>query len=262
MPDPPVVPTPTPALVPDQDGLDAVPRYAEVTVVCAHPDDESFGLGALVTAFMDQGARVRLVCFTAGEASTLGAHPDLTTHRAAEVECAARELGIDAVTLCSHPDGALAGVPLEELITEIVAAGPHANALLTFDHGGITGHPDHQHATSAAVAAARRQDIPAWGWAIPERIAAALRTEFGAPFVGRGDDELDRTITVDRTRQQRAIGCHGSQLTGNPVPGRRIELSGDTESLRLLHDPARAPAPPTPPSTASTSPTATTTSTG
>jgi N-acetylglucosamine malate deacetylase 2 len=218
----------------------AVPRYTELTVVCAHPDDESFGLGALVTAFRDTGAHLRLMCFTAGETSTLGAGPDLDLRRATELDCAARVLGIDQVLLRHHPDGALGTVPLEELAGEIVAAGPDAEALLTFDHGGITGHPDHQHATVAAVAAACQLGIPVWGWALPEQVAAALRAEFGAPFVGREDDELDLAVSVDRTRQQRAIACHGSQLVANPVPRRRIELSGDIEMLRLLHDPARS----------------------
>lgn len=217
--------------------LSVLPRCAEVTVVCAHPDDESFGLGALITAFTDLGARLQLVCFTVGESSTLGAGPDLADRRAAELQCAARELGIDQVTLLHHPDGALATVPLEELAAEIVAAGPEVDALLTFDHGGITGHPDHEHATRAAVEAARQLSLPVWGWAIPATIAATLRTEFGAPFVGRDEDELDLTVPVDRARQQRAIACHGSQLLDNPVPHRRIDLSRETEVLRLLHDP-------------------------
>jgi LmbE family N-acetylglucosaminyl deacetylase len=218
-----------------------LPRFGEVTVVCAHPDDESFGLGALITAFTDLGARLQLVCFTVGESSTLGAVPDLADRRAAELRCAARELGIDRVTLLHHPDGALATVPLEKLAAEIVAAGPGADAILTFDHGGITGHPDHEHATRAAVQAARHLSLPVWGWAIPEAIAATLRTEFGAPFVGRDEVELDLTVPVDRARQRRAIACHGSQLLDNLVPHRRIDLCRDTEVLRLLHDPTRHP---------------------
>lgn len=214
-----------------------MPQYCQVTVVCAHPDDESFGLGALVTAFSDAGARLRLVCFTAGETSTLGAGPDLGIRRAAELDCAAQTLGIGHVTLLHHPDGALATVPVEQLAAEIVAADPATDALLTFDRGGITGHPDHEHATRAAVAAARRLRVPAWGWAIRATVATALRAEFGAPFVGRAECELDLTVPVDRTRQQQAIACHGSQLLDNPVPHRRIELQGHTEALRLLHHP-------------------------
>lgn len=212
-----------------------------VTVVCAHPDDESFGLGAIITALAEAGTRLRLVCFTAGEASTLGAGTDLSARHARELDCAARTLGIDAVTLFGHPDGALATVPLEQLAAEVVDADDEVDALLTFDVGGITGHPDHQHATEAAVTAGRRLEVPVWAWAVPARVAAALRIEFDAPFVGRDDDELDLVIPVDRTRQRRAIACHGSQLADNPVPRRRIDLQGTVEALRRLHDPARTP---------------------
>jgi N-acetylglucosamine malate deacetylase 2 len=147
------------------------------------------------------------------------------------------------VTLLAYPDGALATVPLEQLAADITNTDVAADALLTFDAGGITGHPDHQHATRAAVTAARRLDVPVWAWAIPARVATTLRREFDAAFVGRDDDEVDLTIPVDRTRQRRAIACHGSQLPDNLVPSRRIALQGGVETLRLLHDPDR-PAPP------------------
>lgn len=227
----------------DRSGSAVIPSYSQVTVVCAHPDDESFGLGALITALVDAGTRLRLVCFTAGEGSTLGGGPDLGHRRAAELDCAARALGIEQVTLLHHPDGALATTALGELAAEIIAADSQVDALLTFDHGGITGHPDHEHATAAAVAAARQLGIPVWGWAIPETVAAALRTEFGAPFVGRNETELDLAVPVDRTRQHQAVTCHGSQLLDNPVPRRRIELQGQTEALRLLYDPPPASLP-------------------
>ena len=34
-----------------------LPTASSVLVVCAHPDDESFGLGGILTAFVAQGAR-------------------------------------------------------------------------------------------------------------------------------------------------------------------------------------------------------------
>ena len=43
--------------------------------VVAHPDDESFGLGGVLAALAATGRRVSLLCFTAGEGSTLGASP-------------------------------------------------------------------------------------------------------------------------------------------------------------------------------------------
>lgn len=211
-----------------------------VVVACAHPDDETFGLGAIITTLVDTGTRVRLVCFTHGESSTLGAGDDLAARRDHELTCAADVLGVAQVAVHAYPDGTLSQTPVGLLADDIVAAAPDADALLTFDHGGITGHPDHQHATDAAVAAGQRLAVPVLGWALPERVAATLRAEFGAPFVGRDPDQLHIQLAVDRTRQHDAMACHGSQLTDNPVPHRRIALQGATEHLRILHQPATA----------------------
>lgn len=205
-----------------------------VTAVCAHPDDESFGLGAIIATLVATGARVDLVCCTHGEASSLGAGDDLAARRETELACAADALGITEVTLLDHPDGALATVVLDALVEAVTDVSGGADALLAFDEGGITGHPDHERATEAAVAAGTRLGIPTWAWALPERVAAALRTEFGAPFVGRPDAALDTALDVDRDRQAAAIACHGSQLVDNPVPQRRIELQGPVEHLRQL----------------------------
>jgi N-acetylglucosamine malate deacetylase 2 len=214
-----------------------VPSYGHLAVVCAHPDDETFGLGALITAFVAAGTRVDLVCLTCGESSTLGAAADLADRRSRELACAAQVLGVETVTIHHHPDGALSSVPLATLVTDILAVASDAGALLTFDHGGITGHPDHQHATDAAVMAGARLGVPVLGWAIPEPVAATLRQEHGAPFVGRSATDIDLEVTVDRTRQLDAMTCHGSQLADNPVPQRRIALQGDREHLRALHHP-------------------------
>ena len=216
-----------------------LPHHRRVLAVCAHPDDETFGLGALTSAFVEDGARVELLCLTAGEASTLGAGDDLGPRRSRELGCAARLLGITRVVLGDHPDGGLEAVPLQVLADEVVRVAGDADALLVFDDGGITGHPDHQRATDAAIEAARRLAVPVLAWALPQRVADRLGEELGVPFVGRADDALTHRVTVDRTRQRAAMACHGSQLNDNPVPRRRIELQGPVEHLRTLHDPAR-----------------------
>ena len=43
---------------------------SHVLAVCAHPDDESFGLGGVIAALVAAGTRVDLICLTGGEAST------------------------------------------------------------------------------------------------------------------------------------------------------------------------------------------------
>ncbi|TMC48446.1 MAG: PIG-L family deacetylase [Chloroflexi bacterium] len=208
-----------------------------VLTVCAHPDDESFGLGALVTAFADAGMSVSGISFTHGEASTLsGSRSGLETVRMAELAAAARALRMTDVELLHYPDGRLIEVPVEDLATIVVrrAQKTQSDALLVFDDGGVTGHPDHQQATDAALRAAEILDLPVLAWAIPEWIAATLNSDFGTGFVGRTRPELDAAFEVSRDRQLLAIGCHVSQSTANPVLWRRLELLGDIEVVRWL----------------------------
>lgn len=211
----------------------ALPSLARVLAVCAHPDDETFGLGAIISDLVDRGTRVDLLCFTRGGASTHGSG-DLTWLRSHELRCAADVLGITEVTVHDHPDGRLDEVALDQLTGEVLAASDGAEALLVYDHGGVTGHPDHQRATDAALAAAHRRGTAVLAWTLPAHVADVLNAEFDASFTGRGDDEIDITLTVDRQRQLAALTCHRSQLIGNPLPTRRLELQGDEEALRDL----------------------------
>ena len=48
----------------------AAARLAGLAAV-AHPDDETFGLGAVVDRFATSGAAVHLLCYTRGESSTV-----------------------------------------------------------------------------------------------------------------------------------------------------------------------------------------------
>ena len=218
---------------------DRLPAVSSALAVIAHPDDESFGLGAVLSALVDAGVNVTAICFTHGEASTLGADGgDLQQARAAELADAARALGLGRVELLGHPDGELAHIPIAQLSDEVVRAArrDQSELVVTFDEGGITGHPDHQHATEAARAAANQLGLPVLAWAIPEAVAAALNTEFATAFVGRTAGEIDIAFPVERARQLRAIACHRSQSTANPVLWRRLELTGATETLRWLRD--------------------------
>lgn len=216
---------------------DILPATSSVLVVCAHPDDESFGLGAILSTLADAGSRLSVVCFTHGEASTLhGVAGELRSIRADELATAGAVLGVTHGELLDYPDGNLNAQPVDGLADHVtrVAGTVDASVLLVFDHGGITGHPDHQHATDAALRAAPTLGLPVLAWAIPDKVARLLNDEFKTTFVGRGDDDLDIAVAVDRTRQLAAIGCHRSQSADNPVLWRRLDLLGPAEHLRYL----------------------------
>jgi len=215
----------------------ALPAVGGVVAVCAHPDDESFGLGAVLSAFTDAGIPVDVVCFTHGEASTLHAVPgELAAVRIGELHDAASHLGIGRTDLLTYPDGGLADQPLEELAGHVrrLADANGADTLLVFDVGGITGHPDHQRATEAALAAAADGRYSVLAWAVPDTVAWALNDELATSFVGRSPAEVDIALEVDRRRQLASIRCHASQSIDNPVLWRRLKLQGNAEWLVWL----------------------------
>lgn len=211
-----------------------------VLVVCAHPDDESFGLGGVIGALHDTGSTVSLLCFTHGEASTLGGSPpNLGTLRSQELRRASAILGLHKFLLLDHADGHLADVPLPQLTGEVIQMVERTGAttLLGFDPAGITGHPDHRRATEAALSAAQSTGLPVLGWILPLTVAAALNQEFETHFIGRPEPVADVMLAVDRERQWKAIAEHRSQATDNPVLDRRLQLMGSTEWLSWLRRP-------------------------
>jgi LmbE family N-acetylglucosaminyl deacetylase len=214
-----------------------LPPTSSVLAVCAHPDDESFGLGAALSSWAEEGTQTSVLCFTHGEASTLGTADDnLHRLREKELAVAADELGVTTVRLLEYPDGRLIEEPIDQLSSELrrVVELVGASLLLVFDEGGITGHPDHMRATETATAVASDVAIPVLAWTLSEAVAAQLNNEFETAFVGRRSEDIDMVVEVDRDRQHRAIRCHASQSNGNPVLWRRLELQGNQEAFRWL----------------------------
>ena len=77
-------------------------------------------------------------------------------------------------------------------------------------------------------------NLPVLGWTLPETVAAQLNQEFGADFTGHRDEDIELQVTVDRARQRMASRAHVSQALPGSVLWRRLELLGNTESLRWL----------------------------
>lgn len=218
---------------------------SSVLAVVAHPDDESFGLGALLSEASAVGSRVGVLCLTHGEASTLhGVEGDLREVRQRELEAAAQDLGACWVRLLDRPDGGLDRQERE--IAEDVSAAIRAfspDLLLTFDVTGITGHPDHVAVARATVHAGRTHDVPVLAWTLPEGVTDALAAEGVTGFVGRPAAQVSFTVEVDRAAQMRAVDDHPSQaVPGSPL-WRRLELLGDREHVRLLHSTSRTDLP-------------------
>ena len=194
--------------------LTGLPAWRSVLAVVAHPDDESFGLGAVLDAFQRAGTHTAVLCLTRGEASTLhGAGGELSAVRGREFAAAARTLGVTDTALRDFPDGALGEVCRSRVVGEVIDAARAGNAdgLLVFDPSGVTGHPDHAAATDAALLAAAGLDLPVLGWTLPATVADVLNRELGTGFIGHPATEIDIRLPVDRARQIAACAAHVSQ---------------------------------------------------
>jgi len=185
----------------------------------AHPDDESFGLGAVLAAMVGEGAEVGVLCLTHGEASTLhGVDGDLRAVREGELAEAAGVLGARRTWLLDHPDGALSDVGMSVVVADVLSAASamSAEAFMVFDPSGVTGHPDHATAAAAALRAADILDIPVVGWTLPAEVAQTLNAENGTSFTGHAAGDITyrvrvrREVSAARGRRARQPGVAGS----------------------------------------------------
>ncbi|MHB8682673.1 MAG: PIG-L deacetylase family protein [Acidimicrobiales bacterium] len=218
---------------------DVLPAIRNALAVVAHPDDESFGLGSLLAAIVEGGGTVDVVCFTAGEVSTLGPPAQLAQRRARELRDAAEVLGVRHVHLAGFPDGELGSVPVTALTDLLRRQARRPDVVVVFEPSGVTGHPDHQAATAAGERFAAERGAAVLQWGVSPAVASGLNDEFGTSFTGlAGADVLE--VRVDRAAQTRAVACHASQVEGNAVLPRRLALSGGTEVVRFVPAPAMA----------------------
>ena len=210
-----------------------------VAAVVAHPDDETFGLGALLANLASEGREVRVLCFTHGEASTVGAVDGLGEIRRRELFDAAEVLGVADVTLFDLPDGSLDRVPEAELDARLDGwLTPEVVALVVFEPLGVTGHADHRAATLAAERVADQRMLPVVEWGIAPVAASQLEDQHGLTFESIGDGPGVHDVRVDRTTQLAAIQRHTSQLDDDPVVCKVLALHGDVDRVRIRR-PAR-----------------------
>lgn len=138
--------------------------------------------------------------------------------------------------LLDHPDGGLAArgaALLDDTLAAIRTFSP--DVLLVFDRDGVTGHADHIAATSAAVQAGRRLDVPVLAWTLPASVVEGMGDAGYAGFTGRPDRTIPLVVEVDRAAQLDAVHEHASQaVPGSPL-WHRLELLGRTENLVWLH---------------------------
>jgi LmbE family N-acetylglucosaminyl deacetylase len=146
---------------------------SRAVVLSPHPDDETLGLGGLISSLMIADIPVTVVAVTDGEASHPRSSPViqevLRRQRPAETSAALSTLGagkpLEVVRL-AIPDGELARSKhvLAEAVAQLLAPGDWCFTTWEWD-----GHPDHEAVARSAQAACDRVGVrlmsyPIWMW--------------------------------------------------------------------------------------------------
>jgi LmbE family N-acetylglucosaminyl deacetylase len=217
--------------------------------VLAHPDDESLGVGGILARYAAEGVETHLLTATRGERGWFGPEADypgpepLGRIREAELQAAARVLGLRSVNFLDYYDGELDQADPAAAIAKLVAhlRRVRPQVVVTFDPYGAYGHPDHIaicQLTTAAVAAAAHPGFDESSTGPPHQVAklyylaetkenlALYQRVFGdlvmpvdgveRRVVGWPDWAITTQIDTSAYRQQvwQAIACHHSQLPG------------------------------------------------
>ena len=138
----------------------------------AHPDDETFGMGATLAQYAKDGVKVYYVCSTRGEAGTVDpefmlGYKTIADLRTAEMQCAASVLGLAGVIYLGYRDSGMTGspdnqnpdalfmAPVEQVAALMVKIIRELkpDVIITHDAGGGYGHPDHIATHNAVVKA-------------------------------------------------------------------------------------------------------------
>lgn len=140
--------------------------------IFAHPDDESHGPGGTLAKYAREGVAVHYLCATRGEAGTVDSYfqqlyAGIAELRTAELERAAKTLGLTAVHFLGYRDSGMPGsadnlhpnsllaAPLNQVAQRIAhyIRHLHPDVIITHDQYGWYGHPDHIKCQQATLAA-------------------------------------------------------------------------------------------------------------
>ena len=209
----------------------------------AHPDDEALFTGGTLARLAHEGHRVVVVTATAGERGlTADPGPDLADTRLAELEAAARELGVARVVTLGYgdsgmgegppPAGSFCAAPLDEAAARLaeVLTEERADGVTIYDPRGGYGHRDHVRVHEVGVAAAARAGtaLVLEATVAREPLQRGLRLlnlagirpggmrsrDLAAAYRPRA--QITHEVDVRRwvPAKQRALAAHASQTTG------------------------------------------------
>jgi LmbE family N-acetylglucosaminyl deacetylase len=187
--------------------------------IFAHPDDETFAAGGVMTMAAQAGHPVWSICATNGDEGGLpdehGDHAMDPEIRIRELQCACEALGINPPIFLGYRDsgmenwtpkaGAFVLADRDEIVGRLVQEirRLRPSVIVTFDPTGGYGHPDHRRISDVATAAFEalqgEPDAPTtlYHSAIPRSDAERMVAEWSA-----GDGQPGREPTEDDLLQR------------------------------------------------------------
>jgi LmbE family N-acetylglucosaminyl deacetylase len=158
---------------------DPPPARRTLVALFAHPDDETFSMGATLPRYAAEGVAIHLLCATDGDGGrvssvAVGSRAELGRLRRAELHAAARLLGVRTVTSLGLSDGALPAADADALAGAMVRhlRTHRPQVVATFGpEGAPNAHRDHRALSRAATAAFFLAALPT---AYPEQLDEGL----------------------------------------------------------------------------------------
>jgi N-acetyl-1-D-myo-inositol-2-amino-2-deoxy-alpha-D-glucopyranoside deacetylase len=258
--------------------------------VYPHPDDESFGAGGVMALAAAAGNPVWVLCLTNGDQGGRPGEMEVDHSldpeiRFEELRCACRELGVNEPIFLGYRDSGMEGwgapegslaladpAEVEARIVEVIRRLRPA-AMVTFDPGGVYGHPDHVACSARATAAFRTAaaepngPVALYHNVMPRSAVAMMRAAREAERLqtpdapppseddlrqaeafeklARPDEEVTTIISIVSVieRKAAALACHDSQMRGQrwddpETREQMIQAFGRETFVRVVPEPA------------------------
>lgn len=163
------------------------PKYENVLILAAHPDDETLGAGATIKKLHNNGSNIHLITFTDG----VSARPKKSESRTLQLSKVADLLGIDSYDVGDFPDNKMDVVPTLDVCKFIETSAPfEPDLIITHDISCL--NVDHRKVNEATLTAFR----PQWGkkqTILTYYIPSSTDYNFNSKFEGRVYVDVEET---------------------------------------------------------------------
>lgn len=186
-------------------------------VIYPHPDDETMAAGGLLLVTKELGFKTIAVLLTKGAAGQVHVHPhgkSLKELREMELKKAAKILNIDELVMGDFDDGKLKDQNWSSWVKEQLEKY-QPGIVVTYDHSGLSGHPDHIALSLEIKKLVSKKTILLWSTISPE-FAKRIINPKTLEFASTPDYELD--LRKNWIKKWRAARAHASQALGKGMP--------------------------------------------